>query len=172
MAPKAAFGELDRVRKALKLARKTRDRAPKADHEARSRAEEKVAALEKRWDELYAQLGRRTASKLEAAQTDHASAADLARRGLAMVQTALSRMEAANRDTVAAAMEHLSGAAGSSGSPASSEPAADSSESPAAASIPLGLSPGTSACPTISLACQRSRPRPKAPPPASQSRNS
>ena len=125
MAPKAAFDALDRVRKALKLARKTRDRVPKADHEARSRAEEKVAALEKRRDELYAQLGRRTASKLEDAQTDHASAADQARRGLAMVQTALSRMEGANRDTVAAAMEQLSGAAGSSNDAATEQPPED-----------------------------------------------
>ena len=111
MAPRAAFDELDRVRKALKLARKTRDRVPKADADAKRRAEEKVANLEKRRDELYAQLGRRTASKLEDAQTDHASAADQARRGLAMAQTALSRMQGANRDTVAAAMEQIHGAA-------------------------------------------------------------
>ena len=111
MASKAAYDELDRVRKALKHARIKRDRVPKADHEAKGRAEEKVAALEKRRDELYAQHGRRTASKLEDAQTEHASAADQARRGLAMVQTALSRMQGANRDTVAAAMEQIHGAA-------------------------------------------------------------
>ena len=120
MASTAAYDELDRVRKALKHARIKRDRVPKADAEARSRADEKVATLEKRRDELYAQHGRRTAGKLEDAQTDHASGADLVRRGLTMALTGLSRMEGANKDTVAAALEQVSGAAGSSEIPASS----------------------------------------------------
>ena len=142
MASTAAYDELDRVRKALKHARIKRDRVPKADHEARRRAEEKVATLEQRRDELYERLGRRTAGKLEDAQTDHASGADLVRRGLNMALTGLSRMEGANKDTLAAALEQVSGAAGSSESPASSDTAAaNSSESPAAASIPQGLSP-------------------------------
>ena len=103
MASTEAFAELDRVRKALKHARIKRDRVPRGDAEGTRRAEEKVAALEARRDELYEQHGRRTAKKLEDAQADHEGGAAAVRRAIAMLQTGLSRMEGAQRDTVAAA---------------------------------------------------------------------
>ena len=106
-AASGTFDDLDKVRKALKHARIKRDRVPKDAKEAKQKAEERVAALEKQRDELYEQLGRRTASKLEEAQADHAGGADLVRRAMSMLQTGLSRMEGAQRDTFAAASPAL-----------------------------------------------------------------
>ena len=127
MASTEAFAELDRVRKALKHARIKRDRVPKGDAEARRRAEEKVAALEARRDELYEQHGRRTAKKLEDAQADHEGGAAAVRRAIAMLQTGLSRMEGAQRDTVAAASAAYP--SGPTATPAPTDPARDSAMS-------------------------------------------
>ena len=102
-AADGTFDDLGRVQKALKHARIKRDRVPKGATEAKQKAEERVTALEKQRDELYEKLGRRTASKLEDAQADHGSGADLVRKAMSMIQTGLSRMEGAQRDTMAAA---------------------------------------------------------------------
>ena len=88
-----SFQELEKVRKALKHARITRDRVPKNDAERRQRAEDKVAALEAQRDDLYAKLGRQTPGKLEDAQRDHNKAAELVRKALAMAAHFLSLME-------------------------------------------------------------------------------
>ena len=98
-----SFDELDKLRKALKHVRIKRDRIPRNEKEAKQKAEEKVTDLEKQRDDLYEKLGRRTASKLEHAQADHAGGAGLVRKAMSMLQTGLSRMEGAQRDTQAAA---------------------------------------------------------------------
>ena len=101
-AADANFDDLQKIRKALKHARTKRDRIPASD--ARQKAEEKVKVLEKQRDELYEKLGRRTVGKLEDSQNDHASGADLVRRAMTMLQTGLSRMEGAQRDTMVSAL--------------------------------------------------------------------
>ena len=99
----ASFDVLDKVRKQLKHARIQRDRLPKSAPQAvKSKADAKVAELERKRDELYTGpdgLGRRPASKLEHASADHAAGAKQVRRGVGQVLNGLSAMVGAHQDT-------------------------------------------------------------------------
>jgi hypothetical protein len=102
-ATDGAFGDLDKVRKQLKIARIQLGRVSRdAPAAGIAQTQTKVTDLERRRDELYQQLGRRSAKKkLQDAQTDHLEGAALVRRALTMMQAGLSRMEGAHSDAQA-----------------------------------------------------------------------
>ena len=106
----AVHDRLDDVRRQLKTARKQLSRVPKdAEPEAKQRAADKVARLEKLRDDLYTGeqgIGRRKKVHREA-EREYEAATGHIQRGLAMVQSGLARLNEAHSEVSSVAASSL-----------------------------------------------------------------